>query len=560
METVLIIETDTDTIDALTGILGGSGYLADPVDDIEAARRKVMASTPRLIVIGPQLGKSSGFFACSLIKKIPQAKNVPCVLLYTDREEGQVERHKALAGRAEVYLRKPFEANQFWAAVSGHLDHVPRAPDEAEIVVEEDFSATEMTESMAPPEMVEEVIEEIRLPSPDVAGELAGEVQALKAEVARLKRELEDAEKEAAEASQALAGAKGKGVSETRQILELKQQINKRDSELVDLREASLQKDKVILELKAKINEAEMKELELSDGISERDREIAGIRGQLDATIADKDVITRRADDLERRLKTTQDELHEAKERADRERAAHEAESRRKDEAHAAELQRRCEELTAAKDAERERALDAARSEAAADKDKALADQKAAADEEARRAQERHDNEIYEMQERFRRSMNQQEEKLLADKAHALKEQQEHHDGQIASLVAEHDSEVEGLKARIADLERVVDEARRLAEQQVSQIARLTEERDEVTTRRDLLDAELKASQMAAEQLRIDLGAANDRVRDLGAKLAETTAIRDSLRAKLEEDLARVEKAKQAVAIATDLLNDIEPI
>ncbi|MDI7266684.1 MAG: response regulator [Myxococcota bacterium] len=568
MNTVLIIETDTDTIEILTGILAESGYAADAVDDIEAARHRVTASPPELIVIGPQLGKSTGFLACSLIKKIPQAKRIPCVLLYTDREGAQVERHRTLAGRAEVYLAKPFNADDFWAAVSEYLS--PAGPagaaaaggEETEIVVEEDLSAAPMTASQVPPEPVEEVIGHVSLPPveedlPPIEEAGGEEVARLQAEVDDLRRRLATAEKQAREVADT---AKAKPGSETRQMLELKQALNRRENELVELKEASLQKERQILDLRGKNNDAEMKHLELSDAVAERDREIAGLRGQLDATINDKDVVTKRADDFGRRLKTAQDELKKAKDDAEAQRAAHERELRSMADNHTTAIEVLRTEITASKDADRDKAIAALRADLTADKERALADQKAANEADAKARQERHDREVYDMQERFRRSMNQQEEKLLAEKAQAVKETQERHDAEAAGLVSIHEVETGRLRDRIGALEAALEEKNGIVERQVADIGRLTEDRDEITTRRDILDAEMKASQMAAEQLRIDAEGARARIRETDAALAEVTSARAALRAKLEGDLARVDKARQAVTIAIDMLNDIEPL
>jgi CheY-like chemotaxis protein len=121
VDSVLSFETDPEAIAILSDLLSSHGYVAEFVEDIEAARQKVASHPPKLIVIGPQLGSLTGFLACSLIKKVPQAKGIPCVLLYTAREEGQVKRQQGLAGRAEVYLRKPFTRDEFKSAVGGYL-------------------------------------------------------------------------------------------------------------------------------------------------------------------------------------------------------------------------------------------------------------------------------------------------------------------------------------------------------------------------------------------------------------------------------------------------------
>jgi DNA-binding response OmpR family regulator len=348
VDTVLIIETDTDTITSLSDFLSGHGYLVDAVDDIEAARQKVSGGSPKLVVIGPQLGKSTGFLACSLIKKTPQAKGIPCVLLYTEREEGQVQRHQGLAGRAEVYLRKPFSLDDFRSAVSSYLrlpEQSPRQADEHDVVIEEEV---EEYKGAAPP-MVEEVVEEV-IPAPPAAspeleaerdklrlevtklereldrsqkdGEKArdeakkareetraaketppdalAEAERLRGEVGRLEKQLELAQKQAKDAAEsattAATAAKGKGGSDTRQILELKQTLNRREAELVDFKETSLQKEKQALELKGKLNDAEMKHVEFEDMIGERDREIASLKGQIEAVTADKDITAKRAE------------------------------------------------------------------------------------------------------------------------------------------------------------------------------------------------------------------------------------------------------------------------
>ena len=612
MDTVLIIETDTDTIGTLSELLSSNGYVADAVDDIEAARQKVAASSPKLIVIGPQLGKSTGFLACSLIKKAPHAKGIPCVLLYTEREEGQVLRHQSLAGRAEVYLRKPFGLDDFRAAVAEYLPLNPagaKGGDEGEVVIEEELE--DLKSQAGPPPTVEEVVEDVASVPPAVSAEAEAELGKLRGDVARMQRELEQAQKEAQtnreelkksreevrasrdaapdaqadadrlrsdvtrlekqlelaqkqakEAVEAVAAApaKGKSSSDTRQILELKQTLNKREAELVDFKETGLQKEKQVLELKGKLNDAEMKHVEFEDMIAERDREAASLKGQIDALTADKDVVSKRAEDLTRRLKTTEENLKRSKEEAESQRAAHDQALREKEEAHGLALEQVRRELTAVKDAERQEALDKLRGELSADKEAALGAVREEHEAASKSQQERHDTEIFEMQERFRRSMNQQEEKLSAEKAKAIDEIQQKHDGQVAELVTGHEREVETLRGEIATRDARIDELNALSEQHVAQIAKLGEERDELTRRHDALDSELKTSQVAAEHLRIELEKALERIAALEKELAETQGVRDQLRSKLEGDLARVDKTKQAVAVALELLNEVEPL
>lgn len=592
MDTVLIIETDTGTIDFLSQFLGSYGYVVDAVDDIETARQKVVSASPRLVVIGPQLGKSTGFLACSLIKKTPQAKGIPCVLLYTEREEGQVQRHQGLAGRAEVYLRKPFEFEQFRAAVAQYL---PMNEPPAGEVVEEEVAVPPVVEEevAAPPVVEEEMIGAPAGPSAEeqrlrreleraereareareeakkareearaaaAATDQREETEKLRADISRLEKQLELAQKQAKEAAEGAAAAKGKGGSETRQILELKQTLNKRESELVDLRETSLQKDRQLVELKDKLFETEKKVLELEDTLSERDREIGSLKGQVEALTADKEVIGKRADDLGRRLKTAEDALRKAKDDAEAQRVAGEQALREKDEAHAAALQRARDELTAEKDREREAALAAARAEAEKEREAALAAAKAEAEAAQQAQQTRHDAEIYEIQERFRRSMNQQEEKLTAERVRAVEEAQQKHDAQVAELVTGHEREVAALRAEIADRDGKLGEASQTIEARVAEVAKLTEERDELARRRDALDGELRTSQVAAEHLRMELEGMQKKVADLERDLAELRGLRDQLRGKLEADLARVDKSKQAIAVALELLNEIEPL
>jgi chromosome segregation ATPase len=156
--------------------------------------------------------------------------------------------------------------------------------------------------------------------------------------------------------------------------------------------------------------------------------------------------------------------------------------------------------------------------------------------------------------------MNQQEERLNSEKAKALDEAQQRHDGQVAELVTAHEREVAELKEQIAAVEQQLAAANALGEKHIAQIARLGEERDDLTTQRDNLDAELKASQFAAERLRGDLEDARRRIAGLEATLKDTEGVRDQLRAKLEGDLARVDKSKQAIAVALELLNEVEPL
>jgi chromosome segregation ATPase len=303
-----------------------------------------------------------------------------------------------------------------------------------------------------------------------------------------------------------------------------------------------------------------MKHVEFEDMIGERDREIASLKGQIEAVTADKDITAKRADDLGRRLKSTEDALKKAKDEAEAQRTANDQAMREKEEAHALALEQAKRELSAVKDTERQEALDKLRGEMSAEKEAALGAARAEAEAVSRKQQERHDTEIYEMQERFRRSMNQQEEKLTGEKARAIEDLQQKHDAQVAELVTSHEKEATALRGEISTRDAKIEDANRLAEQHVAEIGRLTEERDELTRKRNALDGELKTSQVAAEHLRMEGEAAERRIAILQKDLADAQGVRDQLRAKLEGDLARIDKTKQALAVALDLLNEVEPL
>jgi chromosome segregation ATPase len=130
----------------------------------------------------------------------------------------------------------------------------------------------------------------------------------------------------------------------------------------------------------------------------------------------------------------------------------------------------------------------------------------------------------------------------------------------VAELVTAHEKEVAGLRAELADRDARLGEVTKLAEQHVAQIAKLTEERDELTRMSAALDGELKTSQVAAEHLRMEGEKAQGRIAHLEKDLAEAQTTRDQLRAKLGNDLARVDKTRQALGVALELLNEVEPL
>lgn len=154
---VLIFEYDRPFADALERAFARRGCSVRVVDDGQVGLDVALDDRPGLIILAIELPRMNGFAVCNRIKKHPDLKDIPLVIVSSDSPPETFEQHSKLRTRAEDYAHKPIDPEALIARASAFV-HIP-PPRDSEIMVDE--------------EAIEEAIEEAPINLDDDMGGLS---------------------------------------------------------------------------------------------------------------------------------------------------------------------------------------------------------------------------------------------------------------------------------------------------------------------------------------------------------------------------------------------------
>ena len=116
---ILVID-DSNTIRRSAEIfLGQAGYTVVLADDGFAALSVIVARKPALVFCDIQMPRLDGFQTCALIRRHPEFRDVPVVLLSS--RDGVFDRARGVLAGASAYLTKPFTKDSLLRTVSEQL-------------------------------------------------------------------------------------------------------------------------------------------------------------------------------------------------------------------------------------------------------------------------------------------------------------------------------------------------------------------------------------------------------------------------------------------------------
>jgi len=104
MKTVLFIEDESILQKSLSGMLQSNGFAVLQALDGEAGLQTARAKQPDLILLDLVLPRKDGFEVLADLKKSPETKEIPVIVL--TNLEGAEEVERSLAGGATTYLIK----------------------------------------------------------------------------------------------------------------------------------------------------------------------------------------------------------------------------------------------------------------------------------------------------------------------------------------------------------------------------------------------------------------------------------------------------------------------
>jgi CheY-like chemotaxis protein len=114
---VLVFESDPAFASELRNELGKLGCSILVVDDGNVGLQQAAADRPDLVLLAIELPRMNGFSVCNKLKKDPNLKDVPLIIMSSESSDETFEQHKKLRTRAEDYVHKPIS----WGELFQHI-------------------------------------------------------------------------------------------------------------------------------------------------------------------------------------------------------------------------------------------------------------------------------------------------------------------------------------------------------------------------------------------------------------------------------------------------------
>ena len=118
---VLVFESDVAFAGELRNELGHLGCTTTVVDDGNVGLQQAAAERPDLILLSIELPRMNGFSVCNKLKKDPNLKDVPLIIMSSESSDETFEQHKKLRTRAEDYVHKPVAFGELLQHIRGFV-------------------------------------------------------------------------------------------------------------------------------------------------------------------------------------------------------------------------------------------------------------------------------------------------------------------------------------------------------------------------------------------------------------------------------------------------------
>ncbi len=370
-------------------------------------------------------------------------------------------------------------------------------------------------------------------------------------QVQTLRRELEEARAKLIASVRPTATT-----SAARELLDMREQLNRKDKELLDLRDRLMQKEKELLTLKDSVLVVEREKTDFAERVDDLSRQLSESQKLVEASRSDKEAAAKREEDAKRRVDKLAAQIEERNQQLTKAQADRQSEAAaREQERQAAseelrqatvkaqeELARRVSETEQAARLEAERALTLARVNAEKHEQQAVS-----AAEEAAKAHQ--DQAMRSLEERLRLEAATEREATLAALRHELNAAK---DAAVSRLLEEaaRDREVALATAR-EERERSERERDGRITQLEGSLATCAEERDRSLRSVEELTNRINGLQVEVERLTQEGQAARE-------SLASALTNLDHANWKWSEDRASLERLKDALASALLQVEAIE--
>ncbi len=135
---VLVFESDPEFAGELRSEFSKLGCFTTVVDDGNLGLQQAAADRPDLILLAIELPRMNGFSVCNKLKKDPNLKDVPLIIMSTESSDETFEQHKKLRTRAEDYVHKPIAFGELLEHIQGFVPLAHSAQDSDGAIVIDD--------------------------------------------------------------------------------------------------------------------------------------------------------------------------------------------------------------------------------------------------------------------------------------------------------------------------------------------------------------------------------------------------------------------------------------
>jgi CheY-like chemotaxis protein len=407
------------------------------------------------------------------------------------------------------------------------------------------------------------------------------------AEAGRLARDVDELRAKLATA------AKSGGIS-SRDFLDLREALNKKDKEILSFREQMSKKDREIVESQDRALALDRTRSDLEERLLALERQLAETREYQDSLGDERDLAKRTAEDFRTRFERAKTE-GEARERQIAELRARNADERVASELKLAAVRAELDQLLANERAEHARTLDQAEQRRRADmdqlrrdRDASLAEARDQADREKKEALgsqaaqlwQEHETKLSNIQRAHVQDMDRARSESAQSAQAALDEMRARHTDELRALAEDRDIRIGAVEARTSREIAEVREAMAIAEADAlairnelqalgerkraadaasqGRIGELEQRLAEIQGARDALDQGLAAASDRATALQSELEGLRREIAEAKDRIASESLRNDQNRAKWDADRQSLDRAKDALAVALAQIEEAE--
>jgi DNA-binding response OmpR family regulator len=133
---ILLVETDTETLSILDDLFFDLGCFVDILDTGQAALEYFRENTPTIAILSADMADPGGIDVCFRIKRIRRLQHMPVLIISSNGDDKN--RDFAQMAKADVFLPKPLEPELLRAVIQeliGRADAQASAKTTGETVI-----------------------------------------------------------------------------------------------------------------------------------------------------------------------------------------------------------------------------------------------------------------------------------------------------------------------------------------------------------------------------------------------------------------------------------------